>query len=160
MRRSGTGRAILQCDGPPGGSHRLSKGSRARLICINYAPGECHGPSSTAGGIKYHRHWVGGVIGRAARAENEDHRDQVHESCLKNCQACKRECDQAFHYCHGKLAKGEKGFANALHLVADCPAFCDLSATLMARRSPLMVYACAGLRRGLSGLRGRVRQIQ
>jgi hypothetical protein len=86
--------------------------------------------------------WVG-VIGRAARAENEDHRDQVHESCLKNCQACKRECDQAFHYCHGKLAKGEKGYANALHLVADCPAFCDLSATLMARRSPLMVYACA-----------------
>jgi hypothetical protein len=86
--------------------------------------------------------WVG-VIGRAARAENEDQRDQVHESCRKNCQACKRECDQAFHYRRGKLAKGEKGYANALHLVADCTAFCDLSATLMARRSPLMVYAFA-----------------
>jgi hypothetical protein len=62
---------------------------------------------------------------------------------MKNFQACKRECDQAFHHCHGKLAKGEKGYAKALHLVADCAAFCDLSATLIARRSPLMLHARA-----------------
>jgi hypothetical protein len=84
-----------------------------------------------------------GVIGRVARAEDEDHPDEVHESCLNDCQACKRECDQAFHHCRGKLAKGAKGYGNALHLVADCADFCDLSATLIARRSPLMVHACA-----------------
>jgi hypothetical protein len=36
-----------------------------------------------------------------------------------------------------------KEYAWALHLVTDCAAFCDLSATLIARQSPLMVHACA-----------------
>jgi hypothetical protein len=84
-----------------------------------------------------------GAIGRVARADHENHHDEVHESCLKNCLACKLECDQAFHHCTAALAEGKKEYARALHLVADCAAFCDLSATLIARHSSLMVHACA-----------------
>jgi hypothetical protein len=83
------------------------------------------------------------AIGRIARADNQDHHDEVHESCLKNCQGCKRECDEAFHACYSALGDGKKDYARALHLVADCAAFCDLSATLIARQSPLMTHACA-----------------
>jgi len=86
---------------------------------------------------------LAGAIGRVARADQEDHHDEVHESCLKNCQACERECDEAFHHCYARLAEGKKEYAKVLHLVADCAGFCDLSATLMARRSSLMVHACA-----------------
>ena len=84
-----------------------------------------------------------GAIGRVARADQDEHHGEVHESCLKHCQACKRECDEAFHHCYAKLAEGEKAYAKALHLVADCTGFCDLSATLIGRRSSLMVHACA-----------------
>jgi hypothetical protein len=85
-----------------------------------------------------------GTVGRVAQAGQQDHHDEVHESCLKNCQACERECDEAFHFCASELAEGKKEYARALHLVADCAAFCDLSATLIARRSPLMNFACEG----------------
>src|SRR4051812_9125653 len=37
---------------------------------------------------------------------------------------------------------GKKEYAKALHLVADCARFCDLSAALIASQSPLMVHAC------------------
>jgi hypothetical protein len=86
---------------------------------------------------------LAGAIGRVARADDEGPHDEVHERCLKNCQACKRECDEAFHESAVALAEGKKEFAKALSLVADCAAFCDLSATIMARRSSLMIHACA-----------------
>ncbi len=108
-----------------------------------FAPGECHGPSRTARSFDDHAAGLVGATGRVGGADHEVHHDEVQESCLKNCQACKRQCDQAFHHCLGKLAKGEKGYAKASQLVADCAAFCDLSATLIARRSPLMLHACA-----------------
>jgi hypothetical protein len=85
---------------------------------------------------------LAGAIGRSARADEQDHHDEVHEGCLKNCQACKRECDEAFHFCYSVLAEGKKEYAKALHLVADCAPFCDLSAALIARRSTLMTVAC------------------
>ncbi len=84
-----------------------------------------------------------GAVGRVAQAGHQDHHDEVHETCLKNCQACERECDEAFHFCASELAESKKEYARVLHLVADCAAFCDLSATLIARQSPLMVQACA-----------------
>jgi hypothetical protein len=40
------------------------------------------------------------------------------------------------------VAEGKKEHAKALHLVADCARFCDLSADLIASQSPLMVHAC------------------
>jgi hypothetical protein len=84
-----------------------------------------------------------GAIGRVARADQEGHHDEAHENCFTNCQACKRKCDEAFHFCSDALAQGEREYAKPLHLVADCAAFCGLSATLIARRSPLMALACA-----------------
>jgi hypothetical protein len=84
-----------------------------------------------------------GAIGRVARADNVDRLDDVHETCLANCQTCKRECDEVFHHCSSALAEGKKEYAKALHLVADCAGFCNLSATLIARRSPLMAQSCA-----------------
>jgi hypothetical protein len=83
------------------------------------------------------------AVGRSAGAEHEDHHDNLYESCLKNCQACKRACDETFHQCTEALAQGKREYAKALHLVADCSEFCDLSATVMGRRSSLMVAACA-----------------
>jgi hypothetical protein len=84
-----------------------------------------------------------GAIGRVARADHVDPLDDCHESCLGSCQTCKRACDEALHFCLSALAEGKKEYAEPLQLVADCAAFCDLSATLMARRSPLMTQACA-----------------
>jgi hypothetical protein len=84
-----------------------------------------------------------GALGRMARADDESHHGDVYESCLKNCQACKRACDETFHKCAQALAQGRKEYVKALHLVADCALFCELSATLMGRRSSLMVAACA-----------------
>jgi hypothetical protein len=86
---------------------------------------------------------LGHAVGRVAGTESEHHRDEVHEACLKHCQACKRECDQAFHDCYTKLAERDKQCAEALHFVADCAALCDLSGTLIARRSPLILRARA-----------------
>jgi hypothetical protein len=91
---------------------------------------------------------LGHAVGRVAGTESEHHRDEVHETCLKHCQACKRECDQAFHDCYTKLAERDKQCAEALHFVADCAALCDLSATLIARRSPLILHACAACSEG------------
>jgi hypothetical protein len=84
-----------------------------------------------------------GAIGRVARADSEVQQDNVHETCLKNCQTCERECDEAFHECAAALAEGKKEFAKALSLAADCAAFCDLSATMIARRSGLMIHSCS-----------------
>jgi len=41
------------------------------------------------------------------------------------------------------VAEGKKEHAGALHLVADCAKFCNLSSDLVANGSPLMMYSCA-----------------
>jgi hypothetical protein len=83
------------------------------------------------------------VAGGAARAQHAGHHDKTHADCLKACQDCSRECNESFHHCYEQVAQGKKEHAKALHLVADCAKFCDLSATLVANQSPLMVHACA-----------------
>ena len=83
------------------------------------------------------------VTGRSARADHEGHDDKAHADCLKACQDCSRECNETFHHCYEQLAQGKKEHAKALHLVADCAKFCNLSADLVANKSPLMVHACA-----------------
>jgi hypothetical protein len=85
------------------------------------------------------------AAGTSARAQHEGHhhRDKVHEDCLKACEACERSCNETFHHCYQQLAQGKKEHAKALHLVADCGKFCDLSADLIANQSPLMAHACA-----------------
>jgi hypothetical protein len=78
-----------------------------------------------------------------AQHEGHTHRDKAHEDCLKACEACERSCNETFHHCYMQVAAGKKEHARALHLVADCAKFCDLSADLIANQSPLMVHACA-----------------
>ena len=86
---------------------------------------------------------LGAVAGSNARAQHEGHhRDEVHEDCLKACESCERTCNETFHHCYTKVAEGKKEHAKALHLVADCARFCDLSADLIASQSPLMVHDC------------------
>jgi hypothetical protein len=84
------------------------------------------------------------AAGASASAQHEGHhRDKIHEDCLTACEACERSCNEAFHHCYEQVAQGKKEHAKALHLVADCAKFCDLSAGLIANQSPLMAQACA-----------------
>ena len=80
--------------------------------------------------------------GGALAAENPEHRDNPHEACLKACKACATECAEMWHHCVEQLAAGKKEYAKALQLITDCEAFCTLSASMIARMSPLMAYSC------------------
>ena len=84
------------------------------------------------------------VTGRAAGAERQGghHHSEVHEDCIKACQACSRSCSETFLHCYEQVVQGKKEHAKALHLVADCAKFCNLSSDLVANGSPLMVYSC------------------
>ena len=84
------------------------------------------------------------VTGRAAGAEGQGHRQsETHEDCIKTAQECSRSCSETFHHCFEQVAQGKKEHAKALHLVADCGKFCNLSTDLVANGSPLMAFACA-----------------
>ena len=84
------------------------------------------------------------VAGRAAGAEHKARQhSESHEDCIKACQECARSCNETFHHCYEQVAQGKKEHAKALHLVADCAKFCNLSSDLVANGSPLMVYSCA-----------------
>jgi hypothetical protein len=78
-----------------------------------------------------------------AYAKQEGAHDQTHAECLKACDDCARECNETFHHCYEQVAMGKKEHAKALRLVADCAKFCDLSASLIASQSPLMIHSCA-----------------
>ncbi len=84
------------------------------------------------------------VSGRAAGSDNDGQRhSDAHEDCIRTCQECARSCNETFHHCYEQVAEGKKEHAKALHLVADCAKFCDLSSDLMANGSPLMAISCA-----------------
>ena len=87
-----------------------------------------------------------GLSAAEAQTQHErDHafaHDKAHQDCLNACVECAKACDETFHHCYMEVAQGKKEHAKALHLVADCAEFCDLSADLIASQSPLMVHAC------------------
>jgi hypothetical protein len=84
-----------------------------------------------------------GLLATAAKApaaavhEHDDH--------LKTLGECAKLCNEAAHHCLGELKKESSGHrehhARAHELTMDCQAFCVLTATLMARSSPLAQYA-------------------
>ena len=80
--------------------------------------------------------------GLKAQSKQEGNLGDVHEDCLKACEACERSCNKTFQYCCLQVAAGKKEYAQVLHLVVDCGKFCDLSADLIASESPLMVHSC------------------
>ena len=118
-----------------------------------------HGSSRIAGRARDQgcRSGRRGGAGRGADRQGHHH-SEAHEDCIRACQECSRSCNETFRHCYEQLAEGKKDHATALHLVADCAKFCNLSSDLVANGSPLMVYSCAAVRRGVQGVRGRVRQ--
>ncbi len=86
-------------------------------------------------------------LGEAHAADDPKHSNEnLHAKCLKSCQECATACGEMFHHAVEQVAAGRKEYAKALQLMADCEAFCKLSASMIARTSPLMAYssqACA-----------------
>jgi hypothetical protein len=68
--------------------------------------------------------------------------DKAHENCLKACTDCAAECNETFYHCYTRLAQGKKEHATASHLAAECAEFCGLSASMISKHSPLMVFSC------------------
>jgi hypothetical protein len=87
------------------------------------------------------------LAGSSAAADPETHRhlDQTQEDCIKACNDCARACNEVAGHCLEQLSEGSgdrKVHARVHELTNDCQAFCVLSATLIARGSDLMSYAC------------------
>jgi hypothetical protein len=75
--------------------------------------------------------------------EHDPKHQQMIEECLAACSACETACEKAFHHCLGKTAEGGgMAHAKSAHMALDCASFCNLSATLIARHSPLMNISC------------------
>ena len=97
-----------------------------------------------------HRRELLGVLGATATGlvavtGSEAHAaplDKAHEDCLKACSDCADVCNETFHHCYMQVAQGKKEHAKALQLVSDCAEFCGLSASMIAKHSPLMAYSC------------------
>lgn len=92
-----------------------------------------------------------GAIGLTAMSARADEKvcdesccelDKVHADCLKACSDCAKACDQTFHHCFMQVAAGKKEHAKSLHLASDCAGFCTLSASMIAKHSPLMAHSC------------------
>ena len=79
----------------------------------------------------------------ASADDNPAHqKDATHEDCLKACTHCATTCDATFHHCYRMVAEGKREHAKPLHLLSDCAGFCSLSASMIAKHSPLMAYSC------------------
>jgi hypothetical protein len=48
----------------------------------------------------------------------------------------------AYHHCLDQVAEGKRDHAKPLRYSADCSGFCSLSASNIARHSPLMALSC------------------
>jgi hypothetical protein len=82
-----------------------------------------------------------------AGAVPDEHRhlDQTQEDCLKACGECARACGETARHCLEQLAEGSgdrKIHARVHERTMDCQEFCVLSATLIARGSDMMRFAC------------------
>jgi len=93
-----------------------------------------------------------GAVGLAAvsrvvadEPKGHHHHDKMHEDCMKACGECAKACSETAEHCLGMLSEGtgdRKMHAKVHALTMDCQEFCVLSATLIARGSSLMQYAC------------------
>jgi hypothetical protein len=98
------------------------------------------------------REWLGvlgaGAVGLTALSAHADDKgegslDKTHEDCFKACADCAKACDMTFNHCYHLVAEGKKEHARAMRLAAECAGFCGLSACMIAKMSPLMVYSCS-----------------
>jgi len=83
------------------------------------------------------------MSGGLVRGEQEDQHHQ-HDEHVKTIGHCALVCNEAAHHCLEQLKKGVPHadyHAKAHEAAMDCQAFCVLTASLMARSSPMAKYA-------------------
>jgi len=86
-----------------------------------------------------------GAVGAADEGEHHHHRDKTHDDCIKACNKCAESCNETASHCLEQLCEGSgdrKIHAEVHKMTMDCQEFCVLSATLIARESDMMQYAC------------------
>jgi hypothetical protein len=66
----------------------------------------------------------------------------MKKSCCDTCANCAEACNKAFHHCLEQAAAGKPQHARMAQTVADCAAFCALSAALISRKSMMMILSC------------------
>ncbi len=77
-----------------------------------------------------------------ARTPGGELKEDSHAKCLKECQDCSAECNRAYHHLSAAERQENAEHAKARQLVDDCARFCELSAAMVARRSPMMALSC------------------
>jgi hypothetical protein len=77
-------------------------------------------------------------------AQDDPKHAGMQKSCYDACNECALACNKAFHHCVQQASAGKPRHATVAQTVADCAAFCALSAELIARRSTMMVFSCQG----------------
>jgi len=89
------------------------------------------------------------MANRSEAASEEGHahgHDSKHAGMLKACEEacghCEATCEATFHHCITLAAEGKAQHAKMAQMVADCGAFCALSAAMIGRHSSLMVTSC------------------
>ena len=83
------------------------------------------------------------MSGSVVRAEQEQEHHQ-HDDHIKTIGRCAMVCNEAAHHCLDQLKKGgphAEYHAKAHEATMDCQAFCVLTASLVARSSPMAKYA-------------------
>ena len=66
----------------------------------------------------------------------------MKKSCCDACGECAQACDKAFHHSLEQASAGKPAYARLAQTVADCAAFCNLSAQMIARGSTMMLLSC------------------
>jgi len=89
------------------------------------------------------------MANRSEAAAEEGHargHDSKHATMMKACEEacghCEATCEATFHHCIMLAAEGKAQHAKMAQMVADCGAFCALSAAMIGRHSSLMVTSC------------------
>ncbi len=66
----------------------------------------------------------------------------MKKSCCDACGDCAVACNKAFHHCLEQASAGKPRHAKMAQTVADCAAFCALSAEMISRQSMMMILSC------------------
>jgi hypothetical protein len=64
------------------------------------------------------------------------------KSCCDACGTCAEACNKAFHHCIEQASAAKPRHAKMAQTVADCAAFCALSAAMISRQSAMMTLSC------------------
>jgi hypothetical protein len=76
-----------------------------------------------------------------AGVDHSDH-DVMWKTCGHTCSDCAQACNKAFHHCITQAAVAKGQHARVAQTLADCAAFCALSAEMLARKSTLALLSC------------------